>query len=162
MSKFKFGILFLVLGLVFMFSAIFLLNTNNAEAVSTTHVLENSYLESRMLTYKKNGIAFGTTHIHAFTEKNIYAIDYRIVDEITRKVVRLKTYEDGIYSSDEYKHYVVIHVVMPGTSDACDVEIELNEYQVQMVLDNYPTFRIGSNVNDGTVVTEAKKEVTVV
>ena len=45
MSKFKFGILFLVLGLVFMFSAIFLLNTNKAEAVSTTHVLENSYLE---------------------------------------------------------------------------------------------------------------------
>ncbi len=124
--------------------------------------LENSYLESRMLTYKKNGIAFGTTHIHAFTEKKIYAIDYRIVDEITRKVVRLKTYEDGIYSSDEYKHYVVIHVVMAGTSDACDVEIELNEYQVQMVLDNYPTFRIGSNVNDSTVVTEAKEEVTVV
>ena len=33
--------------------------------------LEASYLKSQMLFYKTNALAFGTTHLHGFTEKNI-------------------------------------------------------------------------------------------
>jgi hypothetical protein len=97
--------------------------------------LEKSYLRSEMLTFKKNGLAFGTTHIHGFTEKTIYAIDYRLVEGISRKVVRLKKYEDGIYSSEEYEHFAVIHVRLPQSGNIHHVEIELNEFQVQMAID---------------------------
>ena len=31
--------------------------------------LEASYLKSQMLFYKTNALAFGTTHLHGFTEK---------------------------------------------------------------------------------------------
>ena len=100
-------------------------------------VLERSYMGSRMLTYKKNGFAFGTTHIHAYTEKKVYAIDYALVEGISRRIVRLKNYEDGLYSSEEYRHFAVIHVRLPESGNIHDVEIELNEFQVQMVIDNY-------------------------
>lgn len=123
--------------------------------------LQASYIKSRMLTYKKNGLAFGTTHIHAFTEKKIYAIDYRLVEGLTRKVVRLKKYEDGIYSSEEYQHYAVIHVRLPESGNIVDVEIELNEYQVQMAIDNYPSYKLGTNADDSTVVSESNDNVVV-
>lgn len=54
------------------------------------NALEYSYKNSKLLTYKKNGFALGLTHIHAFTEEKIYAIDYRLVEGISRKIVRLK------------------------------------------------------------------------
>jgi hypothetical protein len=97
--------------------------------------LEKSYLNSQMLLFKKNGLAFGTTNIHGFTEKKIYAIDYRLVEGISRKIVRTKKYEDGIYSSEEYKHFAVIHVRLPYSGNIHYVEIELNEFQVQMAID---------------------------
>jgi hypothetical protein len=97
--------------------------------------LEKSYLNSQMLLFKKNGLAFGTTHIHGFTEKKIYAIDYRLVEGISRKIIRRKKYEDGIYSSEEYEHYAVIHVRLPRSGNIHNVEIELNEFQVQMAID---------------------------
>ena len=52
--------------------------------------LEASYLKSQMLFYKTNALAFGTTHLHGFTEKKIYAIDYRLMEGISRNIVRLK------------------------------------------------------------------------
>lgn len=125
------------------------------------NVLESSYLNSRMLTYKKNGFAFGTTHIHAFTEKKIYAIDYRLVEGISRKIVRLKKYEDGIYSSEEYQHFAVIHVRLPESGNIFDVEIELNEFQVQMAIDNLPTYLLGEGMENDVLFTEKKENETV-
>lgn len=125
------------------------------------NVLESSYLNSRMLIYKKNGFAFGTTHIHAFTEKKIYAIDYRLVEGISRKIVRLKKYEDGIYSSEEYQHFAVIHVRLPESGNIFDVEIELNEFQVQMAIDNLPTYLLGEGMENDVLFTEKKENETV-
>ena len=45
MNRFRLGVLSLLLGLTFLSLAVFLFNTKNAEAVSTDHVLNNSYLE---------------------------------------------------------------------------------------------------------------------
>ena len=99
--------------------------------------LEYSYLHGRMLTYKSNGVNLGTTHIHGYTEKEIYAIDYEHVEDLTRKIVRVKSYENSIYSGDDYKYFVVIHTRLPESGDMAKVEIELNEYQVQMVIDEF-------------------------
>ena len=125
------------------------------------HVLETSYIRSQMLTYKKNGLAFGTTHIHGFTEKKIYAIDYRLVEGISRKIVRLKTYEDGIFAKDEYQHFAVIHVRLPQSGNVQDVEIELNEYQVQMAIDKMAAYKPGEELSESLTLEEKKEDETV-
>lgn len=123
--------------------------------------LEKSYVNARFVVYKKNGLAFGTTHIHAYTEKKVYAIDYRLVEGISRKVVRLKKYEDGIYSSEEYRHYAVIHVRLPQSGRIHNVEIELNEFQVQMAIDYLPVFRLGENLKEDLSMELVKDNVVV-
>ncbi len=125
------------------------------------NALDNSYKNSWMLTYKKNGLAFGTTHIHGFTEKKIYAIDYRLVEGISRKIVRLKTYEDGIYSKEEYRHFAVIHVKLPYSGEINHVEIELNEFQVQMAIDRLSTYKYGEGLQRDILIKEEKENVNV-
>ena len=124
--------------------------------------LNRSYICSRIVTYKKNWLGFGTTHIHAFTETKIYNIDYRLAEGITRKIVRMKNYEDGIYSSEEYKHYAVIHVRLPESEQIHLVEIELNEFQVQMVIDNFIKYKTGNDLISGLYITEDKNNENVV
>ena len=99
--------------------------------------LERSYLSGRMMTYNKSGIIFGTTHIHVFTPTNIYAIDYRIADDITRKVVRVKEYDNSTYTGYRYSHYAVIHASIPVSGSATTVEVKLNEFQVQIAIDEF-------------------------
>ncbi len=119
--------------------------------------LETSYLKSQMLFYKTNALAFGTTHLHGFTEKKIYAIDYRLVEGISREIVRLKKYEDGIYNTEEYLHFAVIHVRLPRCGNICDVKIELNEFQVQMAIDKLSTYKIGEDLIGNLSVNEHKE-----
>ena len=114
--------------------------------------IEASYLKSKILTYNKSGLALGTSYIHAYTEKKIYAIDYRIVEGISRKIVRLKKYEDNIYSSEEYQYFAVIHVRLPQNGEIYDVEIELNEFQVQMAIDNLPLYKYGEKITENMIV----------
>lgn len=125
-------------------------------------VLEASYLKSQMLFYKTNALAFGTTHLHGFTEKKIYAIDYELVEGISRKIVRLKKYEDGIYNTEEYQHFAVIHVRLPRSGKIHDVEIELNEFQVQMAIDKLSTYKIGEDLRENLSVNEHKENEIVV
>lgn len=123
--------------------------------------LEFSYKNAKFLTFKKNGLAFGSTHIHGYTEKKVYAIDYKLVEGISRKIVRLKKYEDSIYSSEEYEHFAVIHVCLPQTGEIHDVEIELNEFQVQMAIDHLQTFRLGEKLVENISV-EKKEDSMIV
>lgn len=124
--------------------------------------LEASYLKSKMLFYKTNALAFGTTHLHGFTEKKIYAIDYRLVEGISRNIVRLKKYEDGIYNTEEYQHFAVIHVRLPRNGDIHDVEIELNEFQVQMAIDKLSVYKIGEDLMENLSVNEHKENEAVI
>lgn len=125
------------------------------------NILEMSYLNSQMLFYKSNGLAFGTTHIHGFTENKIYAIDYELVDGISRKIVRLKKYEDGIYNTEEYQHFAVIRVRLPQSGTIENVEIELNEFQVQMAIDKIATYKLGEESHVGLEITDKKENENV-
>ena len=119
-------------------------------------------MNSQMLLYKTNALAFGTTHLHGFTEKKIYAIDYKNVEGISRKIVRLKKYEDGIYNTEEYQHFAVIHVRLPESGQINKVEIELNEFQVQMAIDRLLTYKNGEDLRENLYVNENKKNEIVV
>ncbi len=124
--------------------------------------LESSYLRSQMLIYKTTALAFGTTRLHGFTEKKIYAIDYRLLEGISRKIVRLKKYEHGVYNTEEYQHFAVIHVRLPRSGNIHDVEIELNEFQVQMAIDKLSTYKIGEDLIENLLVNEHKENETVI
>lgn len=124
--------------------------------------IEASYLKSQMLLYKTNALAFGTTHLHGFTEKKIYAIDYGSVEGISKKIVRLKKYEDGIYNTEEYQHFAVIHVRLPESGKSQDIEIELNEFQVQLAIDKLSTYKCGMDQSVDIFVNEKKENENVV
>ncbi|MEE5992419.1 MAG: hypothetical protein V3G42_04170 [Oscillospiraceae bacterium] len=98
--------------------------------------LETSYQHGSMLTYKGNGFNLGTTHIHAYTPQTVYAIDYELVKSITRKMVRAVSHDNTIFD-EEYKHFAVIHVRLPESGNMTQVEIELNPFQVEMILDEF-------------------------
>ena len=116
--------------------------------------LERSYLKGKMITYKNSGIILGTTHIHIFTADNIYAIDYRIADDITRKVVRVKEFDDSIYTGNRYDHYAVVNARIPKSGSTTKVEVELNEYQVQMIIDEFNRIKYPDEINKMNVYEE--------
>ncbi len=66
-------------------------------------------------------------------------------------------YEDGIYNTEEYQHFAVIHVRLPRSGNIHDVEIELNEFQVQMAIDKLSTFKIGEDLIENLLVNEHKE-----
>ena len=84
-----------------------------------------------------------------------------MLEGISRKIVRLKKYEDGIYNAEEYQHFAVIHVRLPRNGDIHDVEIELNEFQVQMAIDYLPVFRLGENLKEDLSMELVKDNVVV-
>lgn len=118
--------------------------------------LEESYLHGGMLTYKANGINLGATHIICYKKKEIYAIGYDIIEDIGRKIVRVKNYENNVYSGDEYRHHVSISVRDPKSGKLTDIGIELNEFQVQMVIDEFHRIKYHSG-QDGNAVGDAYK-----
>ena len=100
-------------------------------------MLEKSYRKGKMLSYKDNGINLGTTHIIVYNLNNIYAIDYRIIYDVVKKIVRVKKYNNSVaYAGDEYRYYVEIMVRMPSGSHG-EIDVEFNEYQCEMVINEY-------------------------
>lgn len=79
------------------------------------------------------------------------------MEGISRKIVRLKKYEDGIYNTEEYQHFAVIHVRLPQSGTIHNVEIELNEFQVQMAIDKFATYKLGEEIYE-TLTMDEKKE----
>ena len=127
------------------------------KSVKDYDTLERCYKNAKFLIYKNNGVAFGTTHIHAYTRENVYAIDYELVDGISRKVVRLKKYENGIYSSEQYQHFAVIHMKQPIRKKMYEIEIELNEFQVQMAIDYLYQYQL-ENTQEKHITVQQKTE----
>lgn len=121
--------------------------------------VEASYLSGKMLTYKANGINLGATHILAYKGDHLYAIDYDIVESVKRKVVRVKNYDNSVYSGDEYKHFAVICVNDPKIGKPMDIGIELNEFQVQMVIDEFNGIKSRYSADDRTSVGETYKNI---
>ena len=125
-------------------------------------MLEKSYLNGKFLFYHRNGIGFGTTHIHGFTKSKVYAIDYRLAENITRKVVRVKEYQDSLYGKSRYEHYAVIHVRLPESGRKTEVYIELDEFQVQMAIDEFKKMKYTCDKDNCVAYEETFTNETVV
>ncbi len=114
---------------------------NWLKGINNYEELNNAYKNADMLTFKKNGIAFGSGYLFAYTDKNVYCFSYKNIVSISKKVIREKKYDRGLYNSEEYKHIALIHVHLPEGNFTQNIEIELNEFQVQMVIDNLRKYK---------------------
>ncbi|MDE6666007.1 MAG: hypothetical protein K2K14_07495 [Ruminococcus sp.] len=93
------------------------------------NAIENSYNNGKMMSHKKNGINIGHDYTLIYNEKNIYLIDNIDIQNVSRHIVRVKNYVNDIFDSDEYQHKLCIR------ADNCEYFVELNEYQVEIAID---------------------------
>ena len=132
--------------------------------------IERSYLSGKMLNHGASGLVFGSSCLHVRTASAVYALPYEKVQNVTRKVVRIKNYENSIYSGSEYRHYAVIRVKKAeGQGDSLgkmpasllslqEIEVELNEYQVQMAIDEFSGIKNIWNTENGVKTTETYQD----
>lgn len=55
-----------------------------------------------------------------------------------------------------------VYVRLPQSGNIHDVEIELNEFQVQMAIDKLPTYKIGEDLMENLSVNEHKENEAVI
>ncbi len=98
--------------------------------------IEKSYTKGKMLSFGDNGINIGSRYTVIYTHKCIYAIDNNSIQDMTRKMVRVKQYEDNLYSGQEYRYYVrVIYTAPDGKTKA--INVRLDEFQCEMMIDEF-------------------------
>ncbi len=102
--------------------------------------IEKSYIKGRMLSYSKNGINnginIGSSYTVIYNSDNVIAIDNSTIQDMTRKMVRVKKYENSMYSGQEYKYYVsVIYINSDGNT--ASVDVQLDEFQCEMIITEY-------------------------
>lgn len=127
--------------------------------------IEKSYNKGKMLSYKvsginTNGINLGSSYTVIYNNDKIIAIENNAIEDMVRKMVRVKKYENSVYSGQEYNYYVsVIYRELDGKESHIDVR--LNEFQCEMMIAEFHrTFypyrmydSIVSETKDNTVVT---------
>lgn len=103
-------------------------------------VIEESYMNGKIVSYKGNGINLGSTHIIIYDEASICAIENICVDSVTRNVVRNKEYETRQYFKEKY--YAMVSFTHSGVHNI--IPVELNEFQVEMVIEEFERCRLYS------------------
>lgn len=100
--------------------------------------VEASYMTGKMLTLKANGVCsginIGSSYTLIYNLKDVYAFRNDKIISYSRKIERIKKYENSIFSGDEYHYYLALKVQLPdGTAE--DYLVELNKYQLEMAVD---------------------------
>lgn len=127
--------------------------------------IEKSYNKGKMLSYKPNGLSssginLGSTYTVIFNSNKVIAVENRTIEDMVRKMVRVKKYENNVYSGQEYNYYVSVIYRKPDGREA-HTDVRLDEFQCEMMIAEfhrsfYPEKMydsIVSETNDDTVVT---------
>ena len=95
--------------------------------------IEKSYVKGKMLSFGDNGINIGSSYTVIYTNKFVYAIDNNSIQDMTRKMVRVKQYEDNLYSGQEYRYYIsLIYTASDGMTKT--ISVRLDEFQCEMMM----------------------------
>lgn len=95
--------------------------------------IEKSYVKGKMLSFGDNGINLGNSYTIIYNSENVFAVDNHSIRDMTRKMVRVKKYENNTYSGQEYKYYVsLIYTAPDGKTKTVDVR--LDEFQCEMMI----------------------------
>ncbi len=98
--------------------------------------IERSYVKGKMLSFGNNGINIGSSYIVIYTQKNVFAIDNNSVQDMTRKMVRVKQYEDNLYSGQEYRYYVSL-IYKASDGKIKTINVRLDEFQCEMMISEF-------------------------
>ncbi len=98
--------------------------------------IERSYMKGKMLSYQNNGINFGRGYTVVYNRNDVIPIDNNTIQAMTRKMVRVKNYENSLYSGQEYKYYV--HIIYTNSNgNTAFFDVHLDEFQCEMIIMEY-------------------------
>ena len=95
--------------------------------------IEKSYIKGKMLSFGNNGINVGSSYTVIYTQNNVFAIDNNKIQDMTRKMVRVKQYEDNLYSGQEYRYYVTL-IYTDTDNKTKAINVRLDEFQCEMMI----------------------------
>ena len=101
--------------------------------------IERSYLNGKMLTYRKNGehacnsgINIGGNYVVMYTDSVIICLDKNEIESVNKRVTKTKYYGNDVYTGSAFSYFIVVNAKEQNKEEATHYQIELNEYQVQM------------------------------
>ncbi len=122
--------------------------------------IEESYKKGKMLSFGNNGINIGSSYTVIYTSERVYAIDNNTIQDMTRKMVRVKIYEDNLYSDHEYRYYVrVIYTAQDGNTKA--INVRLDEFQCEMMIAEFNRNYYPDRFRENTVFETTENSIVV-
>lgn len=113
------------------------------DAVGNTGEIERSYANGKILSHKYNGINIGTDYTVIYDPNAVYLIENDKINTISRHVIRQKKYyKELIYQGEKYVHRLYIK-----DNSQFFYYVELNEFQVEMAIDEFSRCAIGHSEN---------------
>ena len=101
------------------------------------NAIATSYVQGKIVARESHGVNFGNTHIVVFNHERVDAVAYEDIVQMTRKIARVKKYQDSIYVGEAYVHRLLIVYQKKLDAVPSRIEIELHEFQVEMALDEF-------------------------
>ncbi len=101
--------------------------------------IDRSYLNGKMLTYRKNGehacnngINIGGNYVVMYTNNQIICMDRNEIDSVNKHITKTKYYGSGVYTGSVLSYYLIVNLKATDGSSCTHYQIELNEFQVNM------------------------------
>lgn len=102
--------------------------------------IEKSYMKGRMLSFSKNGINnginIGCRYTVIYNSDKVIAIENSTIQDMTRKMVRVKEYENSVYSGQEYRYFVTVFYSDQNGNDTFQ-DVRLDEFQCEMIITEF-------------------------
>ena len=118
--------------------------------------IERSYLNGKMLTFKRNGeysvnsgINISGNYIVFYNSKNIYAIDRKDIISVKRDFHKTKFYGDGLYMGALMDYFVSFEV--KKGEKIWEYSVQLGEFQTEMVYEALSVYHTSAQFSQSTV-----------
>lgn len=118
--------------------------------------IESSYLNGRMLTFKRNGehsensgINIGSNYTVLYNKNGIHVIDNKEIFFVSRYVLREKYYGNGVYAGAYMKYYLSVTLKQRYSGEKVrNYKIQLNEFQAEMAYEALAPYRTSSEYSE--------------
>lgn len=125
--------------------------------------IEKSYNKGKMLSYKvnginTNGINFGSRYTVIYNNDKVIAIENNTIENMVRKMVRVKKYQNDVYTGQEYNYYVSI-IYREQDGRRTHIDVQLNEFQCEMMITEFHKMFYDYNKHDNIVSETIDNEI---
>lgn len=118
--------------------------------------IESSYLNGRMLSFKRNGehsensgINIGGNYTVLYNKDSIHVIDNKEIFSVGRYVLRKKYYGNGVYTGAYMEYYLSVTLKQRYSGDKVRTyRVQLNEFQAEMAYKALAPYRTSAEYNE--------------